>query len=91
MIGAFIVCENCGTADFYSLVPKSWITKWARVKGWSIGKQHLCPDCRKNKKSAGGGRLIIKAVLPPTQKEEQRHENTVSVAPVYGEREGECR
>lgn len=54
MIGAFIVCENCVTADFYSLVPKSWITKWAREKGWSIGKQHLCPDCRKNKKSAGG-------------------------------------
>lgn len=53
MIGAFIVCENCGTADFYSLVPKSWITKWAREKGWSIGKQHLCPDCRKNKKKRG--------------------------------------
>ena len=73
MIGAFIVCENCGTADFYSLVPKSWITKWAREKGWSIGKQHLCPECRKNKKM-GGGRLVIKAELLPMQKEEQRHE-----------------
>ncbi len=73
MIGAFIFCDRCGYADFYHLTNKTEIVRISRRKGWSIGKRHLCPECRKNKKT-GGGRLVIKAELLPMQKEEQRHE-----------------
>lgn len=69
MIGAFIVCEECGLADFYPLWNKNSIIRHARYKGWSIGKRQLCPVCRKNKKK-DSGRLIIKAELSPPPKEE---------------------
>lgn len=49
-------CDNCETAVEYRrksnewLPSKTYIVKWARKNGWSIGKKVLCPDCRKGSK-----------------------------------------
>ena len=50
-------CDVCGIAIEYKRSPSEWlpsktyIVKWARKDGWSIGKKVLCPECRKRWKN----------------------------------------
>lgn len=46
---AVIECDRCGKTSWYGHIGKTYILKWSRENGWSIGKQHLCPNCRKKK------------------------------------------
>lgn len=41
-------CSNCITRG--TLVTKGHMISYARECGWSIGKYHLCPACKKNRK-----------------------------------------
>lgn len=49
-------CDKCGKADEYirdvdKWIPnKTFLIRFARQNGWSVGKKVLCPDCRKKKK-----------------------------------------
>ena len=46
-----ICCDGCGLEMYFeSIEPKYMIVDRARKNGWSVGKLHLCPQCRKNKK-----------------------------------------
>ena len=46
-----IVCEGCSTCiTIGSIATKGSMRRIARKNGWSVGKYHLCPDCRKNRK-----------------------------------------
>lgn len=46
-------CDKCGVATEYRRTSDKWLpskthlVRWARESGWSIGKQVLCPNCRK--------------------------------------------
>ena len=42
-----IECDGCSTyMDYSKYVNISIMTKDARAKGWSVGKWHLCPECK---------------------------------------------
>lgn len=44
-------CDGCGETIYISrIVPKWLITEKARSEGWSIGKYHLCPECKKKRR-----------------------------------------
>lgn len=51
MIVTGIICDSCHYYLVWNHNGKMRIIKWAREKGWSIGKQTLCPMCRKKRKS----------------------------------------
>ena len=38
-------CSNCLTRG--RIVTKGSMVRMARGQGWSVGKYHLCPDCKK--------------------------------------------
>lgn len=43
-------CDGCGDTIFIcQIVPKWLITEKARESGWSMGKYHLCPECKKKR------------------------------------------
>lgn len=43
-------CEGCGDTYYIcDIVPKRLMVKKARDYGWSIGKYHLCPECKKKR------------------------------------------
>lgn len=44
---AVIECDRCGEKIWYNHIGKTHILRWSRENGWSIGKKHLCPYCRK--------------------------------------------
>ena len=51
MIVAAVICDRCGEMLAWDHVGKTYVKDWARKNhGWSIGKQDLCPKCRKTKK-----------------------------------------
>lgn len=51
MFETAIICDGCGGAIAYAdNVHKCILVMIAREKGWSIGKYHLCPDCKKMRK-----------------------------------------
>lgn len=47
MIVASIICDKCGERISWEHVGKTHVIRFARMRGWSIGKKHLCPNCRK--------------------------------------------
>lgn len=55
-----IHCDGCGETIYIChhdrVVTKGLMIRKARKHGWSIGKYHLCPECRKkrNKLKAEG-------------------------------------
>lgn len=52
MIRTSIICDRCGCSfSLHNIVPKYLIIDFARENSWSVGKYHLCPDCRKNGKN----------------------------------------
>lgn len=54
MIQTSIFCDKCGNGfSFDGIEPKWFMIEMARKKGWSIGKRHLCPNCRERKRRAG--------------------------------------
>lgn len=45
-----IHCDGCGEPLYWSkIISKASVVARARKDGWSIGKNHLCPECRKKK------------------------------------------
>ena len=41
-----IYCDKCGKGEAYEgAVSKTVATMAVRGKGWTVGKQWLCPDC----------------------------------------------
>lgn len=57
-----IHCDVCGETVFYcsqNRVPGKYpMIRMARNKGWSIGKYHLCPGCKKKRRQLiADGRL----------------------------------
>lgn len=46
-----VMCDKCGetTANCSRHVPKWLLVKIARENGWTMGKKHLCPKCKKKK------------------------------------------
>ena len=47
MFATSIFCDKCGCGlQFSSIEPKWFVVKKAREDGWSVGKRHLCPECR---------------------------------------------
>ncbi len=45
-----IHCDGCGeTLCWRKVISKATIVAVAREYGWSIGKYHLCPQCKKLK------------------------------------------
>ena len=51
MFATIIFCDKCGIGlQFSSIEPKWFVIKKARENGWSVGKRHLCPECRGEKK-----------------------------------------
>ena len=43
-----IVCDVCALCiTRQTIVTKGDMIKIARKNGWSVGKYHLCPDCKK--------------------------------------------
>ncbi|SHN86534.1 MULTISPECIES: hypothetical protein [Desulfitobacterium] len=49
-----IECDSCSnTLDSVGATPKYLMIKKAREKGWSVGKQIRCSDCKKHKKEDG--------------------------------------
>lgn len=57
MLTSGCYCDKCGNGFSYDrnvgqwLPGKTTIIRWARKDGWSIGKQTLCPTCRKPRRS----------------------------------------
>lgn len=50
-----VKCDKCGTVlPFHFVFSKGDLTRWSREKGWSIGKQELCPKCRRKRKVKAG-------------------------------------
>lgn len=53
MIKTVVTCDQCGEQLFYFIALSNAHTiHFARKDGWSMGKKHLCPRCRKRKASA---------------------------------------
>lgn len=47
-----VVCDKCGCGYSYKdfSLGKTLAAKWAREKGWQIGKRGwFCPDCKRKK------------------------------------------
>lgn len=45
-----IYCDKCGKGVVYSKAMSKSAAIWlARERGWTVGKQWLCPDCRRQK------------------------------------------
>lgn len=43
-----IQCDGCGLEMFFNSIVSKWlIVNIARKEGWSVGKWHLCPKCKK--------------------------------------------
>ena len=54
MFATIIFCDKCDRGiQFPSIVPKYFIVKRARENGWSIGKRHLCSECRDGNRRVG--------------------------------------
>ena len=50
MIATVIECDRCGKQlRLYGANGIVYATRKSRECGWSIGKRHLCNDCRKRK------------------------------------------
>lgn len=50
MVYSGIKCDKCGAMLQNSTFVGTVLTrKWEREDGWSVGKQDLCPVCRKEK------------------------------------------
>lgn len=50
MIATVIECDHCGKQlRLYGANGIVYATRKSRECGWSIGKRHLCNDCRKRK------------------------------------------
>lgn len=51
-------CDECGDQITYEKTSKEWLPskmqliRFARKRGWTVGKYILCPDCRRGKKVA---------------------------------------
>lgn len=47
-----IHCDACGNTLYYcshtNVPTKGFMIRQARKSGWSVGKYHLCPECKKN-------------------------------------------
>lgn len=51
MIYTSIRCDKCGlTMQTPGVTPKWLMERLFRDKGWTCGKQHLCPTCRRKRK-----------------------------------------
>lgn len=50
MIVSGVICDKCKNYHLYGHTGAVRTAKWAREDGWSIGKQTLCPYCRKKRK-----------------------------------------
>ncbi len=50
-----VVCDRCGNGFGWNNVAigKSFATKLAKEKGWSVGKQWTCRKCKKIMKGNG--------------------------------------
>jgi len=47
-----ISCDKCGYAkEWFSIIGGTHLKRWMREEGWSIGKQILCPNCRKARRN----------------------------------------
>ena len=45
-----IECDSCNTSITRgTIVTKGEMVRTARSRGWSVGKYHLCPTCRKER------------------------------------------
>lgn len=45
-----ICCDGCGDSLYcMDILTKQYITSSAREFGWSVGKYHLCPECKKKR------------------------------------------
>lgn len=46
-IATEMYCDGCGALrHFNGAVGKNLMERLARKDGWSIGKYHLCPECK---------------------------------------------
>lgn len=46
-------CDKCGQGiAFVGVSAEKYITKWVRSQGWTVGKQVLCPKCKRGNKNA---------------------------------------
>jgi hypothetical protein len=51
MIWTAILCDKCGIGfQLPGSTPKWLMERLARKKGWTCGKQHLCPKCKRGKR-----------------------------------------
>ncbi len=56
-------CDECGVRHgLFGVYAASQLTAIARRGGWTVGKQHLCPKCRKKEN----------APAPATNKDERK-------------------
>lgn len=54
MFETSIYCDKCGSGySFPDIEPKYFMIKIVREKGWTVGKKHLCPNCRKWNRRTG--------------------------------------
>lgn len=54
-----MICDNCGDGfQFQSIKSKWFMIKTARIMGWSVGKKHLCPNCRKWDRRVGDRNVV---------------------------------
>lgn len=53
MLYSGYLCDKCGVVEEYRRTSEEYLPKksslivFARRNGWSVGKQVLCPKCRK--------------------------------------------
>lgn len=59
MFETSIFCDKrgCGVA-VKDIATKRLMVFWARENGWSIGKRHLCPNCRAKRKRRAGEQRV---------------------------------
>lgn len=51
MFETSIYCDKCKKGfSFLKIEPKWFMVQEARDQGWTIGKMHLCPDCKRRRK-----------------------------------------
>jgi len=51
MITTGVICDKCGIEIYWNFHRgKVEVIKQVRARGWSIGKQSLCPDCKKKRR-----------------------------------------
>lgn len=51
MFWSGITCDGCGLQQqSHIIMPKNRLIVLAKQEGWSIGKYHLCPFCKKKMK-----------------------------------------